>query len=117
MAHKRNWKRLRRRLAIAARRRAKRTGLKIKWHIRSGYRSYSEQARLYAAYKAGTGALAAKPGQSNHNAGKGADVALGEGGPNIGSDAASREALFRCGLCLPVKGENWHVEIGNEWKA
>jgi len=117
IAHKRNWKRLRYRLALAARRRAKKSGVKQKFHVRSGYRSYQEQARLYQLYLDGKGPLAAKPGYSNHNQGKGADVALGEGGPNIGSDARSREALKHFGLCLPVRGENWHTEIGTTWRA
>lgn len=40
----------------------------------SAYRSVVEQARLYAAYQAGTGGIAAPPGQSYHNYGRAVDV-------------------------------------------
>ena len=45
-------------------------------HILSGTRTYAEQAKLYEAYKAGTGGLAARPGFSNHNFGIAWDVGV-----------------------------------------
>lgn len=41
--------------------------------IASGGRTYEEQARLYALYKAGKGNLAAPPGKSEHNKGRAVD--------------------------------------------
>ncbi len=41
---------------------------------RSSYRTYAEQEELWAAYKAGTGNLAAQPGTSNHGLGIAIDV-------------------------------------------
>lgn len=51
--------------------------------VNSGGRSYEEQARAYAAYKAGRGNLAAPPGTSVHESGRAVDL----GGPiqNAGS--------------------------------
>lgn len=45
------------------------------WHgtVTSGFRSYGEQAVLYARYLAG-GNIAAKPGSSNHESGRAIDV-------------------------------------------
>lgn len=89
--------------------------MNVTMHVNSGYRSYAEQARLYAAYQAGTGALAAKPGTSNHNKGRAADVSVGIN--PVGSSFERRKVLARHGLCLPVFGEKWHVERGNTWNA
>lgn len=87
---------------------------KVLW-IASGNRTYEEQAELYADYLAGRGPLAAAPGTSNHHGGKAADVWLG--GANIGTSRSARAALRRHGLCLPVAGETWHVEVGSTWRA
>lgn len=43
-------------------------------HITSAHRTYEEQAELYAAYKAGTGNPANKPGTSVHETGNALDV-------------------------------------------
>lgn len=43
--------------------------------ITSDYRSSAKQAQLYAAYLAGTGPLAAKPGTSEHERGQALDIA------------------------------------------
>lgn len=69
------------------------------YHVQSGYRSMQEQARLYAAYLAGTGNLAAPPGRSMHNFGLAAD------GNHWG---ARNPGAF--GLAFTVPGEPWHVE-------
>lgn len=52
---------------------AKKDGVDLK--ISSGLRTRAEQERLYAAYKNGTGNLAAKPGTSNHESGSAVDFA------------------------------------------
>lgn len=45
--------------------------------VTSTYRTYAEQARLYARYKAGLGGLAAPPGTSRHERGMAADIGAG----------------------------------------
>lgn len=71
--------------------------------VTSGWRSYAEQADLYARYLAGTGNLAAPPGQSNHEDGRAADISPG------------REAFggmaSRFGLGFTVPSESWHIEL------
>ena len=51
--------------------------------INSGGRTYAEQARAYALYKAGKGNLAARPGTSQHESGRAID--LGGAFQNAGS--------------------------------
>lgn len=85
------------------------------WHVNSGYRSYAEQAALYDKYQHHGGARAAKPGTSNHNYGKACDVSDKAGRP-VGATQRVRERLHHYGLCLPVRGEQWHVEIGSTWR-
>lgn len=74
----------------------------------SGFRTYQEQARLYANYKAGVAgqARAAPPGRSNHNHGLAMDLQYSRDGAQW---AAQNAARF--GLHFPVPGENWHVEM------
>jgi hypothetical protein len=50
---------------------AKKDGIPLQ--ISSAHRSRAEQERLYAAYKNGTGNLAARPGTSNHEKGQAID--------------------------------------------
>lgn len=89
-----------------------------KVYVRDGLRTYAEQVQLYEAYMAGKGPLAAFPGTSNHGRGTAADCQLdARTGPNIGNLQAARRAMKRHGLCLPVPGETWHVEVGETWKA
>lgn len=82
--------------------------LGAKLDIISGHRTYDEQARLYAAYRAGTGNLAAKPGTSNHEHGGAADVYVD--GVALADVKGAREVAARHGLHFPVGGESWHVE-------
>jgi hypothetical protein len=118
---KREWRRLRLRLALAARRAHRKSGRSYRdrrrWHINSGFRAYAEQKALYDAYLRGEGNLAAEPGSSNHEKGKAADVSRVKGGIAVGRDTACREAMKYFGLCLPVEGEAWHTEIGTTWRA
>ncbi len=78
--------------------------------ITSGFRSRAEQTRLYNLYKAGKGNLAAKPGTSKHESGNAADCSVG--GVNLGSDPKARAAALEVGLCFPVPGEPWHIQVG-----
>lgn len=84
-------------------------------HVLSGNRTREEQEALYAKYLNGTGNLAARPGTSNHEDGKAADVYVGKGGPALQTVAGKEaEAL---GLGFPVGGEPWHVENVSGTKA
>ena len=81
-----------------------------------GLRDLARQAELYQRYLDGTGALAAKPGQSLHNMGLAVDtksawlLRLGEGMP-----VARQTALQEYGLCKPLADgegsgrEAWHL--------
>lgn len=108
LAHRIAFTRLLRKLACAAR------DCRQKWHVNSGYRSFAEQTVLYERWLHGTGNLAARPGTSNHEGGKAVDVSV-PGGQPVGASKRRVEALRKYGLCLPVRGEAWHVEIGNRF--
>ena len=71
------------------------------YNVGSGFRSMAEQAKLYAAYKAGVPgqAQAAAPGLSNHNYGLASD------GPHWRDRGPER-----FGLTYPMSYEPWHVE-------
>jgi peptidoglycan hydrolase-like protein with peptidoglycan-binding domain len=73
-------------------------------HVNTGYRTYEEQAALYAAYRNGTGNLAAAPGRSTHGLGLSADI-------NV-TDAATlrwlRANAGRYGFVNDVPSEAWH---------
>jgi hypothetical protein len=71
------------------------------YNVGSGYRTMAEQARLYAAYKAGVPgqAQAAAPGLSKHNYGLASD------GPQWGNQNPGR-----FGLRYPMSYEPWHIE-------
>jgi hypothetical protein len=79
-------------------------------------RSYAEQVRLWNLYKAGKGAMAAKPGTSKHGTGRANDL-------QYSSEAARQWALANAskyGLAMPLynpklgrgRDESWHVELG-----
>jgi len=74
-----------------------------KFDVVSGFRSYQQQADLYAKYLAGKGNLAAPPGSSMHEFGLAMDTA-----PN--STPADRELARKFGLVFPIPSEPWHVE-------
>jgi len=101
------------RLALVAR------DIRKKLYIAEGQRSVAQQWVYWIAYKAGRGPLAAYPGTSNHTYGNAADVREKEvrGSANIGDIPGARVSMAKHGLCLPVPGEAWHVEIGNNWRA
>jgi phage-related minor tail protein len=77
--------------------------------IRSGFRSYEEQARLYAEKGPG---WAAPPGRSNHERGLAADLQLGPGM----TWAQVHAAAATLGVSFPLanrasKPEAWHAEV------
>ncbi len=73
----------------------------------SGFRTMAQQRSLYAAYRAGRGNLAARPGYSNHQGGLSVDVS---------TNASYRSASYRWlarhgrqyGFVNDVRGEPWH---------
>jgi hypothetical protein len=72
-------------------------------HIVSGWRDSRKQAQLYAAYLAGTGNLAARPGTSKHERGLAVDW---------GGNQSLYQSLARSmGAHFPVRGEPWHMEV------
>jgi len=80
--------------------------------IRSGWRTYEQQAWLYEAWRMGIGNKAAKPGYSNHQAGRALDIYL---------DAPSFAWLEQHGRCFgfrrTVRKEPWHWEFRSMPKA
>ena len=101
----------------------------------SGQRNWREQHAAFMDYLSG-GTLAApccsrhyrhsvndclRDCRSRHCVGAAADVVLVSKGDSpmtdIGNVPAARRAMRRNGLCLPVPGEPWHVEIGSEWRS
>lgn len=82
-----------------------------------GYRNFERQAWFYEQYRNGTGALAARPGQSRHNSGLAVDtqsewlLRIGEGMP-----ADRQTVLLEYGLVKPMADgegrgrEPWHIE-------
>jgi hypothetical protein len=75
-------------------------------NVVSGKRTRAEQATLYARFQNGTGNVAAKPGQSNHESGKAADAYVG----GVPLKTAAGSLAGKYGLTFPVAGEAWHVE-------
>jgi LAS superfamily LD-carboxypeptidase LdcB len=74
--------------------------------IRSGYRSYTQQAALYAKYKRGQGNLAAPAGYSHHESGRALDLV-------VKSDRVRewlRDHAAAYGFHRTVPGEAWHYE-------
>ena len=74
----------------------------------SGFRSNDRQAELYAAWKAGAGNLAAKPGYSHHQSGRAVDINL------LGVPEATyvwlKKHARRYGFRRTVPSEPWHWE-------
>jgi|APLak6261678615_1056124.scaffolds.fasta_scaffold05450_1 peptidoglycan hydrolase-like protein with peptidoglycan-binding domain len=72
----------------------------------SGFRTMAQQRALYAAYRAGRGNLAARPGYSNHQGGLSVDIKTGS------YSSATYKWLARhgrqYGFVNDVRGEPWH---------
>lgn len=79
---------------------AKKDGVNLR--IVSSFRSRAQQEKLYAAYKNGTGNLAAKPGTSNHESGLAIDFAN-----TRGAYAWLKKNAGQFGL-KNLPGEPWH---------
>jgi LAS superfamily LD-carboxypeptidase LdcB len=82
--------------------------------IRSGFRSYDKQAKLYKKYRRGEGNLAAPPGFSNHESGRALDIYI--------TDHKAFDWLqahgAQYGFHRTVPGEAWHWEyLGDEDKT
>ena len=82
---------------------AKEDGINIT--ITSGARSRAEQEKLYAAYKNGTGNLAAKPGTSNHESGDALDL----GPPSAFAWLKQNAGQF--GFKNKIASEPWHWSL------
>lgn len=80
----------------------------IELHVNSAWRSMEQQQKLFAAYQAGTGNLAAQPGFSNHQSGTAVDVET-SGGTNEASHWLEANALTY-GFRRTVSTEPWHYE-------
>lgn len=79
--------------------------------IRSGRRTIGEQWDLYNQLGPG---IAAYPSPSApHVRGIAADVGID--GRDIGDYPGARRVMRKHGLCLPVPGEDWHVQVGSNW--
>lgn len=91
--------------------------LGIPLYVAEGTRSIRDQWKYWLLYKAGRGPLAAYPGTSNHTHGDAADVRRTKTSwQNIGQIPNAKTLMAKYGLCLPVPGEPWHVEFGNNWR-
>lgn len=74
--------------------------------IRSGWRDFERQAWLYEAWRRGVGNKAARPGYSNHQAGRALDIYLDEA-----NFAWLERNARRFGFRRTVRGEPWHWEF------
>ncbi len=83
---------------------ARQAGIVLK--VNSGFRTDHEQRELYDLYRRGRGALASKPGNSNHQSGHALD--LDTHLPQV-RRWLSRYA-FRFGFRRTVASERWHYE-------
>ncbi|HSK04169.1 MAG TPA: D-alanyl-D-alanine carboxypeptidase family protein [Kofleriaceae bacterium] len=78
----------------------------IALRIVSGFRTFERQAELYRAWRQGYGNRAARPGHSNHQAGRALDLDL-DGSVLAWLQANAR----RHGFHRTVRGEPWHWEF------
>jgi LAS superfamily LD-carboxypeptidase LdcB len=83
---------------------ARKAGIEL--GVRSGFRSYAKQARLYKQYREGEGNLAARPGYSNHESGRALDLYINQ--YKTYEWLEQHAAAF--GFHRTVVGEPWHWE-------
>jgi LAS superfamily LD-carboxypeptidase LdcB len=76
--------------------------------VNSAWRSMEKQRELYASYVAGAGALASKPGYSNHQGGIAVDIQTGGTGTAVYRWLEQNAARF--GFKRTVVSEPWHWE-------
>lgn len=95
-------------------------GRKIRIRIRSGRRTMAEQTALYNQNMQSPGVP--KPGRpltaypnanAPHTQGIAADCEIE--GLDIGDFPGAIAALDRAGACLPVRTEDWHVQLGENF--
>lgn len=79
----------------------------ICFHVNTAFRTMEQQEHLYAMYQAGTGALAALPGHSNHQNGIAVDINRA-GHPE--TDAWLKQNAGEFGFKRTVPSEAWHWE-------
>jgi peptidoglycan hydrolase-like protein with peptidoglycan-binding domain len=84
---------------------ARRAGINLS--VNSGFRTMAQQRSLYAAYKAGRGNLAARPGYSNHQGGTASDISTPGGYSGRTYKWLARNAR-QYGFVNDVRGEPWH---------
>jgi peptidoglycan hydrolase-like protein with peptidoglycan-binding domain len=72
----------------------------------SGFRTMAQQRSLYAAYLAGRGNLAARPGYSNHQGGVSVDISTGSYSSSTYRWLARHGRAY--GFVNDVRGEHWH---------
>jgi LAS superfamily LD-carboxypeptidase LdcB len=77
----------------------------IELYIRSGWRSNERQEWLYQAWRLGLGNKAARPGYSNHQAGRALDIYL-----DVPTYEWLKKHARRYGFRRTVAGEPWHWE-------
>ena len=83
---------------------ARRAGINLS--VVSGFRTMAQQRALYAAYRAGRGNLAARPGYSNHQGGVSADLNTGSYSSRTYRWLARNARAY--GFVNDVRGEHWH---------
>jgi LAS superfamily LD-carboxypeptidase LdcB len=76
--------------------------------IRSGWRSYERQQWLYRLWRLGLGNKAARPGYSNHQAGRALDIYLDDDNATL---AWLQQNGRRFGFHRTVRKEPWHWEF------
>lgn len=81
--------------------------------IAYSYRTYDMQENKWAAYRAGTGNLAATPGTSNHGWAVAFDMRWGTASALTWLHANAR----RFGFGFDVPGENWHATFDGSWNG
>jgi len=88
-----------------------------------GWRTRARQQALYNQFVRRNFAppVVAVPSTSNHETGWAADISVFVYGPkndytNVGYDDHCRRIMHATNLCLPVPGERWHTQLGNDWR-
>ena len=80
--------------------------------VTSGFRTWAKQQELYDKYKAGTGNLAARPGNSNHQNGIAVDFNVHAAG---GRYEWMVKNAWKYGFIRTCARERWHWEYWGDW--
>ena len=80
--------------------------------VTSGFRTWAKQQELYDKYKAGTGNLAARPGNSNHQNGIAVDFNVHAAG---GRYEWMVKNAWKYGFIRTCARERWHCEYWGDW--